>query len=278
MQTAGRTVPFSAVTVAISLAALLIFPMFFLRLFAYAGIAVVVLALLGAIVVLPAMLAALGHRVDRFALRRKPPKEGWRGHVAPHRHRGDAPTVAGGHRGRRSWASSARRSSGSASGCPTTGSSRPTPPATWSRTRSRRTSPARKPRRCRSWRRARPAHPEAAIDGYAIELSALEGVARSTRSPAPTSAGSWSRLRARRAPGSSRRAAGTGRGCRWSRRWSRSPRPASNSSTTSGPRTLRSTRWSAGSPRTWSDSKAEIFGRVPLAAEVSRWSRSWCCS
>src|SRR5439155_5820148 len=45
IRTAGRTVLFSALTVAISLGALLIFPLFFLRSFAYAGIAVVALAL-----------------------------------------------------------------------------------------------------------------------------------------------------------------------------------------------------------------------------------------
>ncbi|HLY82473.1 MAG TPA: MMPL family transporter, partial [Acidimicrobiales bacterium] len=64
MQTAGRTVIFSAATVAISLAALLVFPPYFLKSFAYAGIAVVLMAAAGAVVVLPAILAALGHRVD----------------------------------------------------------------------------------------------------------------------------------------------------------------------------------------------------------------------
>ena len=42
METAGRTVAFSALTVAASLAALLVFPLYFLRSFAYAGTAVVV--------------------------------------------------------------------------------------------------------------------------------------------------------------------------------------------------------------------------------------------
>jgi putative drug exporter of the RND superfamily len=64
VETAGRTVIFSAATVAISLAALLVFPLYFLKSFAYAGIAVVVLAALGAVVVLPAILAALGRRVE----------------------------------------------------------------------------------------------------------------------------------------------------------------------------------------------------------------------
>src|SRR5664280_2735513 len=63
-RTAGRTVLFSGLTVALSLAALLVFPLYFLRSFAYAGIAVVLLAMVGALVVLPALLAALGPRID----------------------------------------------------------------------------------------------------------------------------------------------------------------------------------------------------------------------
>jgi putative drug exporter of the RND superfamily len=68
MRTAGRTVLFSAVTVAAALAALLVFPLYFLRSFGYAGIAVVGLAALGALVVLPALLALLGRRVDALRL------------------------------------------------------------------------------------------------------------------------------------------------------------------------------------------------------------------
>jgi len=68
VETAGRTVLFSAVTVAVSLSALLVFPLFFLRSFAYAGIAVVAIAATGAIVVLPAVLASLGPRVEKFVL------------------------------------------------------------------------------------------------------------------------------------------------------------------------------------------------------------------
>ena len=70
IRTAGRTVLFSALTVLLSLSALLVFPLYFLRSFAYAGIAVVVFAAIGAIVVLPAALAALGPRIDRLDLRR----------------------------------------------------------------------------------------------------------------------------------------------------------------------------------------------------------------
>jgi putative drug exporter of the RND superfamily len=68
VRTAGRTVLFSAATVAISLAAMLVFPITFLKSFAYAGIAVAVLAAIGAVVVLPALLAALGPRVNKFAV------------------------------------------------------------------------------------------------------------------------------------------------------------------------------------------------------------------
>jgi putative drug exporter of the RND superfamily len=74
VDTAGRTVLFSALTVAASLAALLVFPLYFLRSFAYAGIAVVALAAVGAIVVIPALLAVLGHRVDSLVLWRRKPK------------------------------------------------------------------------------------------------------------------------------------------------------------------------------------------------------------
>ena len=66
VRTAGRTVVYSGITVAISLAALLVFPQFFLRSFAYAGIATVGLAVIAAVVILPAALAALGPRVNRF--------------------------------------------------------------------------------------------------------------------------------------------------------------------------------------------------------------------
>ncbi|MCW7947269.1 transporter [Streptomyces hygroscopicus] len=70
LRTAGRTVLFSALTVAVSLAAMLVFPQYFLRSFAYAGIAVVLLAAGAALVLLPAALVLLGHRVNALDLRR----------------------------------------------------------------------------------------------------------------------------------------------------------------------------------------------------------------
>ena len=69
MRTAGRTVLFSALTVGLSLAAMLVFPLYFLRSFAYAGLAVVGLATAAALVLLPAVLTLLGPRVDRLDAR-----------------------------------------------------------------------------------------------------------------------------------------------------------------------------------------------------------------
>ncbi|MDY7101183.1 MAG: MMPL family transporter [Actinomycetota bacterium] len=73
VRTAGRTVAFSGVTVAVSLAALLVFPLYFLRSFAWAGIGVVAVAVLTSTVALPALLAVLGHRVDRLRIGHRRP-------------------------------------------------------------------------------------------------------------------------------------------------------------------------------------------------------------
>ncbi|MER6075425.1 MMPL family transporter [Streptomyces sp. NPDC001817] len=70
LRTAGRTVLFSALTVAVSLAAMMVFPQYFLRSFAYAGIAVVLLAAAAALILLPAALVLLGHRVNSLDMRR----------------------------------------------------------------------------------------------------------------------------------------------------------------------------------------------------------------
>jgi RND superfamily putative drug exporter len=64
VQTAGRTIVFSGATVVAALAMLLIFPMYFLRSFAYAGMGVVLISVAAAVVVLPALLAVLGRRVN----------------------------------------------------------------------------------------------------------------------------------------------------------------------------------------------------------------------
>ncbi len=70
MTTAGRTVLFSALTVALSMVAMVLFPMYFLKSFAYAGIAVVTFAAIAAIVVAPAAIVLLGDRLDALDTRR----------------------------------------------------------------------------------------------------------------------------------------------------------------------------------------------------------------
>nr|BFE84505.1 hypothetical protein GCM10020093_071060 [Planobispora longispora] len=68
MRTTGRAMAFSALTVTLSLAALLLFPFMMLRSVALGGIAVTLLAAAGSLVVLPAALAVLGGRVDSLAV------------------------------------------------------------------------------------------------------------------------------------------------------------------------------------------------------------------
>ena len=63
MQTAGRTVLFSGATVAASMLSLLVFPVAYLRSFAYAGIAVVAMACTATIVIAPTLLAFIGPRI-----------------------------------------------------------------------------------------------------------------------------------------------------------------------------------------------------------------------
>ena len=73
LRTAGRTVMFSAAIVATALLAMLAFPLYFLRSFAYAGVGVVLVAMLASVVTLPAVLVWLGPRVDAGRLRRSRP-------------------------------------------------------------------------------------------------------------------------------------------------------------------------------------------------------------
>ena len=70
MSTAGRTVLFSATTVALSMAAMLLFPMYFLKSFAYAGVATVGFAAAAAVIVTPAAIWLLGDRLDGLDVRR----------------------------------------------------------------------------------------------------------------------------------------------------------------------------------------------------------------
>jgi len=65
MATAGRTVAFSGLTVAVALASLLLFPQTFLRSMGFGGMAAVLVAMVLALTLLPALLAVLGPRVER---------------------------------------------------------------------------------------------------------------------------------------------------------------------------------------------------------------------
>ena len=70
MATAGRTVLFSATTVMLSMTVMVLFPMYFLKSFAYAGVATVAFCAVAAIVVTPAAIALLGPRLDSLDARR----------------------------------------------------------------------------------------------------------------------------------------------------------------------------------------------------------------
>ncbi len=71
--TAGRTIIFSAATVTLAMCRLLVFPTYFLRSVGIAASAVVILSALSAIMVLPAMLALLGKRIE--SLRHHPAED-----------------------------------------------------------------------------------------------------------------------------------------------------------------------------------------------------------
>jgi RND superfamily putative drug exporter len=69
MMTAGRTVTFSAVLIAVSAASMLVFPQGFLKSLTYATIAAVMLSAILSITILPAVLGILGHHVDALGVR-----------------------------------------------------------------------------------------------------------------------------------------------------------------------------------------------------------------
>jgi uncharacterized membrane protein YdfJ with MMPL/SSD domain len=80
--TAGRTVLVSGVTVAIVLASLMLFPETILRSIGYGGVATVLVDMIAALTVLPALLAVLGPRVNSLRIRRsvtRPPAAAGRG-------------------------------------------------------------------------------------------------------------------------------------------------------------------------------------------------------
>jgi trehalose monomycolate/heme transporter len=68
--TAGRTVAVSGVTVAVALTSLMLFPEDFLRSMGYGGVATVAVDMLAALIVLPALLAVLGPRINALRIRR----------------------------------------------------------------------------------------------------------------------------------------------------------------------------------------------------------------
>src|SRR5215831_14678264 len=68
--TAGRTVAVSGVTVALALASLMLFPEMFLRSMGYGGVATVLVDMLAALTIMPALLAILGPRVNALRIRR----------------------------------------------------------------------------------------------------------------------------------------------------------------------------------------------------------------
>ncbi len=68
MATAGRTVAFSGLTVAVSLACLIVFPSRFLSSMGYSGMAAVLFSVLGTLLLLPALLRFAGYRINSLRL------------------------------------------------------------------------------------------------------------------------------------------------------------------------------------------------------------------
>ena len=68
--TAGRTIAVSGVTVALALTSLMLFPEVFLRSMGYGGVATVLVDMIAALTVLPALLSVLGPRVNALRVRR----------------------------------------------------------------------------------------------------------------------------------------------------------------------------------------------------------------
>ncbi|WP_291479252.1 MMPL family transporter [Corynebacterium sp.] len=68
---AGKTVVFSALMVAVALSSLLMFPQAFLKSVAYGAISAVGLAALISVAVLPSIFSMLGHRIDKWTIVRR---------------------------------------------------------------------------------------------------------------------------------------------------------------------------------------------------------------
>jgi RND superfamily putative drug exporter len=70
LRSAGKTVFYSGLTVVLTLISLTFFPQNFLKSMGYAGAAVVALAVLGALIPLPAILAIIGQKVNKGTVRK----------------------------------------------------------------------------------------------------------------------------------------------------------------------------------------------------------------
>ena len=81
MKSAGKTVFYSGLTVVVTLVSLTFFPMNFLKSMGYAGAIVVALAIVGALIPLPALLMMLGEKINKGTVRKRAitPREegGW---------------------------------------------------------------------------------------------------------------------------------------------------------------------------------------------------------
>jgi RND superfamily putative drug exporter len=98
VNSAGKTVFYSGLTVLVTLSALIFFPLDFLKSFGYAGVSVVSLAVLGALIPLPAIMALLGHRIDKGVVRKSgitPKEDGRWAHTARNVMRRPVPVVIG---------------------------------------------------------------------------------------------------------------------------------------------------------------------------------------
>jgi RND superfamily putative drug exporter len=98
VNSAGKTVFYSGLTVLVTLSALIFFPLDFLKSFGYAGVSVISLAVLGALIPLPALMALLGHKIDKGVVRKAgitPKEDGRWAHTARYVMRRPVPVVIG---------------------------------------------------------------------------------------------------------------------------------------------------------------------------------------
>jgi RND superfamily putative drug exporter len=98
VNSAGKTVFYSGLTVLVTLSSLIFFPLDFLKSFGYAGVSVISLAVIGALIPLPAIMALLGHKIDKGAIRKSgitPKDDGRWAHTARNVMRRPVPVVIG---------------------------------------------------------------------------------------------------------------------------------------------------------------------------------------